>query len=120
MIGALISLGWKVNPPKPPTWASSYTKNGKTLQKKGGVWYLDTQKLGRLSDYRLIAKLRIMKESHEGNALSNDELLLIRTVKTHLSRAEHLSYQGLEVDALSELDHAIAAIKALQSMRRRD
>jgi hypothetical protein len=66
-IGELKALGWEPQPPRPPTWKVSYTKGGKTLQKKRGSWYIDDDKIGRLSDKRLIAKLKTMPNAGAGS-----------------------------------------------------
>lgn len=58
--GGLAALGWKPTQPKPPHWTVTYVKGDKKLFKKKGSWYIDDQKLGRLSDKRLIAKLRAL------------------------------------------------------------
>lgn len=55
----------------------------------------------------------VVKESHEGNALSSDMYRLMDTVMFRFQRAEQLAAQGLEDDAWSELDHAKAAFQAM-------
>lgn len=64
-VGDLVAMGWEVHPAKAPSWSTYYTKGGKKLHKKGGVWYIDDKKLGRLSDKKLVDKLRSMNESDE-------------------------------------------------------
>lgn len=55
----------------------------------------------------------VMRESHEGNALSDDMFRLMDTVRFRFQRAEQLAAQGLEDDAWSEIEHAQAAFQAM-------
>lgn len=55
----------------------------------------------------------VHNESHEGNALSDNMLRLMGTVRLRLQRAIHLSAQGLEADARSEIEHARVAFDAM-------
>jgi len=78
----LVSMGWKVQPASAPTWTVSYIKDGKKLHKKSGSWYIDDKKLGRLSDTKLLAKLRTMKAEHVIAKTNNDSVSEICDIKS--------------------------------------
>ena len=58
-VGSLTAMGWKPASQWPEPIV--YQKGDKRLFKKGTSWYLNDQKLGRLSDKALLAKLKTMR-----------------------------------------------------------
>lgn len=72
-----------------------------------------TKRQGYIADLVRSALRESVRESHEGNALSDDMFRLMDTVRFRFQRAEQLAAQGLEDDAWSEIEHAQAAFQAM-------